>query len=236
VSSLSADAVEYSGMIRIITACIVALLPFIAYAQPASYNIIGSDGTPVMNQVVPVETGEKVRKLPSVVGIGNPKGDVTIYEFYDLNCPYCRSAAADLRAMLSADKQLNVVLVPFPVLGIPSIQAGRVEFALAQIASPLKFSLFHQKMFSGRGVVDGERALAGAEELGFERQTILPLANDEKITEAMKSHIRLGDALGMQATPSFVIQDVAIIGHPGRAAIEKIVAAVRKCGKAACGG
>jgi protein-disulfide isomerase len=136
--------------------------------------------------------------------------------------------------MLGADKQLNVVLVPFPVLGIPSIQAGRVEFALAQIASPLKFNLFHQKMFSGRGTNDGERALAAAEELGFERQQVLPLANDEKITDAMKAHVRLGDKLGMQATPSFVVQDVAIIGYPGRPAMEKIVASVRKCKKAVC--
>src|ERR1043166_7155815 len=92
-----------------------------AHAQAPSYAITGMDGTPVMNHVVPVETGEQIAKLPAVVPIGNPKGDVTIYEFYDLNCPYCRKAAVDLRAMLAADKKLDVVLVPFPVLGIPSI-------------------------------------------------------------------------------------------------------------------
>ena len=102
------------------------------------------------------------------------------------------------------------------------------------MAPPAKFYAFHQKMFSSRGVVDGERALAGAKELGFEREKILAIANSDETTEAMKAHVRLGDSLQMQATPSFVIQDVAIIGYPGRPGMEKIVQAVRKCGKAAC--
>jgi protein-disulfide isomerase len=221
--------------VRLIASCVVAILCFAAArAQTPSYSIIGQDGTPVMNHIVPVETGDQIRRLPAAVSVGNPTGDVTIYEFYDLNCPYCRKAAGDLRAMLAADKQLNVVLVPFPVLGIPSIQAGRVEFALARLASPLKFYLFHQKIFSGRGVVDGERALAAAQELGFAREKVLMLADTEPITEAMKAHVRLGNTLQMAATPSLVVQDVAIIGYPGRAAMEKIVQSVRRCRKAAC--
>jgi protein-disulfide isomerase len=220
-------------IIRIAAALLIASFAF-GSARAQTYPITGMDGTPVLNHVVPPGTGETIRKLPAVVSVGNPKGDVTVYEFYDLNCPYCRKAATDLRAMLATDKQLNVVLVPFPVLGIPSIQAGRVEFALATMASPLKFSLFHQKAFSGRGVVDGERALAIAQELGFAREKILEVANTDAITEAMKAHVRLGDVLQAQATPSLVVGDVAIIGYPGRASLEKIVASVRKCGKAAC--
>jgi protein-disulfide isomerase len=89
-------------------------------------------------------------------------------------------------------------------------------------------------MFSGRGVVDGERALAAAKELGFEREKVIAAANAEAITDAMKAHVRLGDTLQAQATPSFVVRDVAIVGYPGRAAMEKIVKAVRTCGKAEC--
>ena len=216
-------------------ACFAALLLLApANAQPASYNIPGEDGTPVANFVVPVSTGNDIRNLPRVVEVGNPKGDVTIYEFYDLNCPFCRRAAGDFRAMLAADKKLNLVLVPFPVLGIPSIQSGRVEFALAKLASPVKFYLFHQKIFSGRGVVDGERALNVAKELGFEREKLIAAANAEEITDAMKAHVHLGDTLQMQVTPAFVVQDVAIIGYPGRAGMAKIIQAVRKCGKAQC--
>jgi protein-disulfide isomerase len=216
---------------RLIAISLIVVASACARAEPARYNIIGMDGTPVMNHVVPVETGDTISKLSHVVSVGNAEGDVTIFEFYDLNCPYCRKASVDLRAMLAED---NLVLIPFPVLGIPSIQAGRVEFALAEIGSPLKFYLFHQKIFSGRGVVDGERALGIAQELGFAREKLLQLANTEKVTDAMKAHVAIGDKYDMQATPSFVIRDVAIIGYPGREALEKIVRAVRQCGKAEC--
>lgn len=219
---------------RLLASCLIALSCVSAQAQEPSYSIIGMDGTPVLNHIVPVTTGDEIKRLPAAVTVGNPKGDVTIYEFYDLNCPYCRKAATDLRAMLAADKQLNLVLVPFPVLGIPSIQAGRVEFAFAKLATPAKFAQFHQKVFSGRGVVDGQRALAVAAELGVTGDKILALADTEPVTDAMKAHVRLGDKLLMAATPSLVVQDVAIIGYPGRAAMEKIVQAVRRCGKAEC--
>jgi protein-disulfide isomerase len=220
---------------RLIVACLVAISSVAAaHAEAVTYKITGMDGTPVMNHVVSTQTGDEIRKLSHVVSVGNRQGDVTIFEFYDLNCPYCRKASADLRAMLAADKKLDLILVPFPVLGIPSIQAGRVEFALAELASPLKFYLFHQKMFSGRGVVDGERALAAAEGLGFPREKVLELANAGSITDAMKAHVAIGDKYDMQATPSLVIQDVAIIGYPGRDALEKIIRSVRTCGKAEC--
>jgi protein-disulfide isomerase len=83
-------------------------------------------------------------------------------------------------------------------------------------------------------VVDGARALEGAKELGFAREKMIEAANAETITDAMKAHVRLGDRLQMEATPSLVVQDVAIVGYPGRAAMETIVGAVRQCGRAAC--
>lgn len=205
-----------------------------AFAQAKTYPITGMDGTPVMNHVVPPETGETIRRLPHVVSVGSPKADVTIYEFYDLNCSFCRRASADLKAMLAADPKLGLVLVPFPVLGIPSIQAGRVDFALAKLASPEKFYQFHQKILSGRGTVDGERALTVAQGLGFTREKVLEVANGDAITEAMKTHVRLGDQMDAQATPTLIVADVAIVGYPGRAAMEKIVRAVRACGRAHC--
>ena len=86
-------------------------------------------------------------------------------EFYDLNCPYCRSASGDLDALIAADKKLRLVLVPFPVLGVQSIIAGRVEIAVAKTASPEQFYSFHRKIYEGRGVIDGDRALSVARDL-----------------------------------------------------------------------
>jgi protein-disulfide isomerase len=201
-----------------------------AGAQDNAYPINGEDGTPVLNHRVPEDALAVLQKLPRAVIVGNPNGDVTLVEFYDLNCPFCRKASADVRELMAQDKKLKVVLVPFPVLGIPSIQAGRVEFAL----TPQQFYTFHQKIFSGRGVVDGERALAVAAELGIDAAKLTKAANDDSIVAAMKAHVGAGDALDLQATPSFIVGDVAIVGYPGRAELEKAVKSARACGKAAC--
>ncbi len=92
----------------------------------------------------------------------NPQGDVTLVEFYDLNCPFCRRASAEIETMVKADPRLRLVLVPFPVLGIPSVLAGRVELAVAKSVPPEKFYEFHRAVYAGRGTIDGQRALAVA--------------------------------------------------------------------------
>jgi protein-disulfide isomerase len=224
-------------MPRIITALLtVLLLQTGAHAQASDpwYDIKADDGATIANHRVPVELESQIESLPGVVTVGNPRGDVTIVEFYDLNCPYCRKAAADLAALLKADRELKVVLVPFPVLGIPSIAASRVELAVAKLARA-RFYDFHQKVYAGRGVIDANRALAAAKEIGLRPEQVIGAANDDSVTETMKAHVRLGDSMGLAATPSFVIKGVAIVGHPGRAALAAIIRSIRTCDKVVCG-
>jgi len=210
-----------------------AQMPFAAPRPPAA-KILGEDGTPVRNHRINADQVKALARLPKSVVVGNPNGDVTLYEFYDLNCPYCRRASSDLDRLLAADKKLRVVLVPFPVLGVASIQAGRVEFVAAGRFPADRFHIFHRKIFAARGVVDGARALAVAQELGLKPQDVIAEANRDEITDQMKSHVRLGDAMGLVATPAWIAGDVVIVGHPGLEALRKIVAAQRACGKVAC--
>jgi len=224
---------------RKLSLAIIALLllsPADAFAQNLNYDfrIAGPDGSPVANHRIPAEQAAAVGKLPGAVVVGNPNGDVTLAEFYDLNCPYCRRASADVDALLKSDKNLKVILVPFPVLGVPSIQAGRVELAVRKLSTPQTFYAFHRRIYEGRGVIDGERALAVASSLKIDRQKILAAANEDAITEIMKAHVRLGNALNLMATPSYIIKDVAIVGHPGEASLKAIVDAVRRCGAVVC--
>lgn len=206
-----------------------------AHAQVAGagYPINGEDGTPVSNHRIPAELAGQIEALPGAVVVGDPRGDVTLVEFYDLNCPYCRKAAADVAAILAADKKLRLILVPFPVLGIPSIAAARVELAVARMARE-RFHDFHMRVYAGRGTVDGNRALAVTKAMGFSNEKIIAAANDDAVTEIMKAHVRLGNAMGLAATPAFVVKDVAMLGHPGRAALEDIIRAVRTCGAVVC--
>jgi protein-disulfide isomerase len=208
--------------------------PTFAQLGQSLYGIVGDDGKPVANHAVPAQFSNAIERLPGKVVVGNPKGDVTIAEFYDLNCPFCRRASQDIADIIRNDKQLRVVLVPFPVLGIASIQAGRVELAVQQSVDAQRFYEFHQKIYSGRGVIDGQRAVDVAQGMKLDMKKLVALADEDSIADIMKSHVQLGNALGLAATPAFVINGVAILGHPGRKSLAGIITSVRACGKVVC--
>jgi protein-disulfide isomerase len=205
-----------------------------ALAQGSQFPLRADDGAPIANHRVAAELASEIERQAGIVTLGNRDGDVTLVEFYDLNCPYCRKAAPEIAAMLGRDKKLKLILVPFPVLSVASIEAARVEIALAGLGTPAQFYDFHRRIYAGRGVIDGTRALAVAKELGFGAEEMIEAANNDRVTEAMKSHVRLGDALGLAATPAFVVKGVAILGHPGRKALESIVRSARRCDKVVC--
>jgi protein-disulfide isomerase len=198
----------------------------------SEYPLTNDDGSPLPNHTVRLIG--PIDRLPGVVVVANPQGKTTLYEFYDLNCPYCRAAAIDISGMVEHDRNLRLVLVPFPVLGIPSIMAGRVELAVAKLGTPTQFYSFHRKIYAQRGTVDGQRALAVASGLGFDPKALLKAGDGDDITEIMKNDLSLGDSLGLAATPSFVIDGVAILGYPGRDRLQAIVDAASACGKVMC--
>jgi protein-disulfide isomerase len=201
-------------------------------ATVAEIPLTGDDGQLVPNHAVKLLG--PIDKLPGVVTVGNPNGKTTLVEFYDLNCPYCRIASSDIADMVDLDRELKLVLVPFPVLGIPSISASRVELAVAKLATPQQFYAFHRKVYAQRGVTDGVRALEIARGLGLDMKALAEFGDGDEVTEMMKAHVRLGDSLGLAATPAFVIDGVAILGYPGRYRLQAIVDASDACGKIVC--
>lgn len=201
-------------------------------AAVSEYPLTGDDGQPVANHAVKVPG--PIDRLPGVVTVGNPNGKTALIEFYDLNCPYCRIASSDIADMVELDPELKLVLVPFPVLGIPSITASRVELAVAKLGTPKQFYAFHRKVYAQRGTTDGVRALQIAKSVGLDVKKLAALGDSDEITETMKDHVRLGDSLGLAATPSFIVGDVAILGYPGRYRLQAIVDAASACGKVVC--
>lgn len=225
-------------MFRIVRAVtvLVALLATAgaANAQRSDFPIKADDGRPIANHRVAAELEARIEKLPRAIVAANPAGKVTLYEFYDLNCPFCRRASEDIDALIERDRNLRLVLVPFPVLGIPSILAARIEYAVAQLTTPDQFYRFHRLIYRGRGVIDDKRAFAVAKEIGLDPQTVLELGNSEGFAADMTQHVQLGDALGIMATPGLVIKGVAFVGYPGGKALAGIVGAAQRCGKVVC--
>ena len=198
----------------------------------SEFPLLNDDGQRLPNHSV--KLASPIDTLPGVVVAANPAGETTLVEFYDLNCPFCRIASADVADMVAVDPGLRLVLVPFPVLGIASIAASRVELAVAKLGTPAQFYDFHRKIYAQRGTTDGLRALDVARGLGIDERSLTKIGDSDEITKIMKAHVALGDALGLAATPAFIIDGVAILGYPGRDGLQKIVDASRTCGKVVC--
>ncbi len=196
------------------------------------YPLVGDEGQELPNHTVRLLG--PIDRLPGVVVVGNLHGKKTLTEFYDLNCPYCRAAATAIGDMLDRDPELRVVLVPFPVLGVRSIEASRVELAIAKLGTPQQFHAFHRRMFSQRGSADAQRALEVARGLGFDEGVLTKLGDNDETTRTMKNLVSLGDALGLLATPSFIVGKVAILGFPGQHKLQAITDAAARCGKVMC--
>ena len=119
---------------------------------------------------------------PRQVNLGNPQGDVTLVEFFDYNCGYCKRAMADMLDLIKGDAKLKFVLKEFPVLGEGSLQAAQVAVAvrMQDKTGGKKYLEFHQKLLGTRGAVDKARALAVAKEVGLDIGRIeKDLASDE---------------------------------------------------------
>jgi len=171
---------------------------------------------------------------PRNIVVGNPQGDVTLVEFFDYNCGYCKRAMADVREMMKADPKLRVVLRDFPVLGPDSVEASLVAIAAKNQLKPDKYWEFHQKLLDGRGRVGKEKAIAVAKEFGADPAKLEKDMQSAEVRGAIEETMRIGDALKLQGTPAFVVGDEIIFGAVGEAPLKAAVASVRKCGKAAC--
>jgi protein-disulfide isomerase len=168
------------------------------------------------------------------VVLGNAKGDVTMVEFFDYNCGFCKRALADMMELLKDDAKLRIVLKEFPVLGPGSVEAAKVAVAVRmQDKAGKKYIDFHQKLLGGRGQADKARALAVAKEVGMDMSRLdKDLASDE-VKVSIEESLKLAETLGLNGTPSYIIGTDVVIGAVGLDALRAKVSYAR-CGKATC--
>src|SRR6516164_8150663 len=120
-----------------------------------------------------VENKATIFSSPHQVVLGNPQGNVTMVEFCDYNCGFCKRALGDMLDLIKSDSNLKFVLKEFPVLGEGAVEAARVAVAARmQDTTGKKYIEFHQKLLGSRGAADKMRALAVAKEVGFDMARI----------------------------------------------------------------
>jgi protein-disulfide isomerase len=176
---------------------------------------------------------EDIFSSPSDVSLGNPKGDVTIVEFFDYNCGYCKHALGDMDEILAKDKNVRFVLKEFPILGPDSIAAHRVANAVRLLA-PEKYQQFHRALLGGQEHASEKTAIAVATSLGLSEAAIRKSMADKPNDDLVRQAYRLATSIGITGTPTYVVGDEAVFGAVGLDTITEKVANVRACGKATC--
>ncbi len=180
------------------------------------------------------ETKQTLLNAPHSFVVGNPSGDVTLVEFFDYNCGYCKKALTDLQTLVKGDPKLRVVLKDFPVLGPDSVEASRVGLAARKQLQGEKLFDFHLKVMESRGRVNGERAMAVAKDMGLDMARLQKDMEGAEVRGALQENMGLGDKLGLTGTPAFIIGEEIIAGAVGLAPLQQVVANVRQCGKGSC--
>src|SRR5690606_15801874 len=140
---------------------------------------------------------------PGQVVLGNPEGDVTLVEFFDYNCGYCRSALPDMATLLAEDPNLRIVLKEFPILSNESIDAARIAVLVGN--ADVDYWTFHETLFTSRGQVDKKVALAAAADLGLSPVALELDMGTETVAKTIQTSYEIAKALNITGTPTYII-------------------------------
>jgi protein-disulfide isomerase len=154
---------------------------------------------------------EEIYRSPGAPVAGNPKGDITVVEFFDYNCGYCKRAFGDVAKLIEKDTNVKFVLKELPILSKGSEEAARV--ALAAKAQG-KYWEVHRALLTLRGQANEQTALAVAEKAGVDMTKLKADMKGEAVTQEIARVRELAQSMGIQGTPHFLVADRAIAGAP----------------------
>ncbi len=167
---------------------------------------------------------ETLDRDPNAPVIGNPDGDVTIVEFFDYNCPYCKRAMPEIEALLAEDPNVRIVLREWPILSEGSAFAARA--ALAARAQG-KYAEMHDALMNMRGKLEADTVLRVAGELGLDVEKLQADMKAPEVEEHLATSMRLAEALNFSGTPAFVIGDQLLPGFVEKAELVEAVTTAR---------
>lgn len=156
------------------------------------------------------EERDRLEQDPNAIILGNPDGDVTVVEFFDYNCPYCRRVMPEVDALVAQDPNVRLVYREWPILGEGSDFAARA--ALASRNQGL-YEEFHVAMMSMDERAEEASVLRIAREVGLDIEQLRQDMDAPEVDEHIATSMELTRALGFSGTPSFVIGDALIPGY-----------------------
>ena len=176
----------------------------------------------LMARIEPLR-GELETPFPGAV-LGNPAGSVTLVEFSDYACTYCRQSVADVAALVAANPDLKVVMREYPILSPESLDAARMALAAAQQGRDARF---HDAMFR-LGPPSAESIEAAATEAGVDLARARAAIASGVFDPHLQANSQLAAQLGISGTPGWVIGRQALNGAVGRATIGEAIEEARR--------
>lgn len=168
---------------------------------------------------------ETLERDPNAPIAGNPEGDVTVVEFFDYNCPYCRRSVPELAGLLAGDGNIRLVLREWPILSEGSDFAARAALAARKQG---QYQEMHEALMALQQPADESSVLRIAELLGLNVDQLKADMESPEIEEHLATSMRLAQALGVTGTPAFVIGDQLIAGYVEQAVLEAAVQVARE--------
>lgn len=226
------DVLEKEEIGKFIREYLIANPEIIAEAQ-AALEVRLAEQEKVRTREMIAGMSDQLYNSKEDVIIGNPDADVTIVEFFDYNCGFCKRAMNDMQEIVSLDKNVKFVLKEFPILGEESLDAARVSMAVSKIA-PEKGADFHMALLGDGGRANKSKAMKVAEDLGVDIAALNAALEDEKLLDPVSVTYGLAQELGINGTPSYVVGNEAVYGAVGVTELLLKVKNIRQCGETSC--
>jgi protein-disulfide isomerase len=178
-----------------------------------------------VNRAAVAEKRNALLDDPMSLVAGNVKGDVTIVEFFDYRCGYCKQVEPALESLVHEDGGIRVIYKELPILGSDSRYAAQVALAARRQA---KYGNFHTAMMAARGRIDQRSVLDIAASAGVDVDQVQTDLQAVEINDTIERNLALAQSLGIRGTPTFVIGDEIVFGAIDLATMKQKVATMRK--------
>ena len=158
---------------------------------------------------------------------GNPEGNLTLVEFMDYRCSYCRRAHEDVKALLASDGNIRFIVKEFPILGEDSVLASRFAIATLQVAGDAAYHSVHEALMTYTGGMNEAGFTRLADTLGLDATAIVAEMDSDAVTQVIAANHALGQRMQISGTPSFVMGDQMLRGYLPQEAMQQIADEIR---------
>jgi protein-disulfide isomerase len=145
---------------------------------------------------------------------------VTLVEFFDYRCPYCKVDAPTVQAVIAKNPKLRVVMKEFPILGPSSVFAAKVALVAAKHG---KYAAFHTAMFAFKGQIDDNQTIEIARSVGLDPAAVRREITDPAIEKAIQTNLDLAKEIGVEGTPAFIAGETILPGAVSPADLQHLV-------------